>query len=1247
MKLILFFQLQFSMADVCVELDFELLHRLNAAFYWHTKSLQALFSKSHSSPSSLNLMAASIELKVRLPQDILHHYHAQHSSGFIMASIRHLSLQLHADQSFDVTFDEAQLDLAPDSVIARHLGSVPNTIRYRKESQEHDATSFCMACGVALGNVDVRLSTQMRPLIFALGTEFAARLPHPPMDPPPLGTNFKCIDAGESDRRMSRSDSQSSDDDQFGGSPCSPMGHESMLRSSMYVSAHSSFPLQESASVMQTSEPSLLPLYFVLMRNALHAMGASFSGQDSFAHEIPNSLQNLAQDIPLPPNYRFSIAIDNFVLVLAGATNPPDVIPTPAPSEKPFFCGFNSSCKPKFAELNAINALVLLSQRLEILVSVIASPSSTVSQLKFGSCQIVDSYDRVHLEPLYPFDGMLPPQSVSDEDRRENGQVAVNFVSGEKVVEIAFTQLLVHYGHCNWIACIIRFFTDSEPADEEGSDRDQEQSECVMMTLKLKLCALQPALLPSPFISPRRLFVEEAFVSLIPGADDIFKTISIESKGLHALVAPHVNYVITCCNRVITDARNAHLDAVDRRNAPRHGIAGNTSADFARILRTDCTFDWQRMLPLDFSAACGFLCVATVPSLNLVKKSSPAGLIFELHDIELCVFACADSLARILATAASEDGDVVIIENPRAGRVDESVTFDASDEVVLSPQARLRLVEEEYRTSTVPALTTDGTSYGYLSEMYGKVRTSLVDHWSHLTGPGQVVDTNREVSKVEELEQVDEPAVSFEESCIDISSSSMLNFPAADGPGSAPIVQQDAAREENSHERDASFDIFLESHLSWRLELVNARVRFRVFAGCDFPEYVTIEETTTPPSCAPFSSLRIRDMDRSLELQVEGMHMRFSSYSPAAPISSRLSFLAQDIKIADNVTDSFFRCLIQKDESYLSSCGAYERDAPTVSLTVETLQKSISGSEDSEMVQRRLEAHILPLFCSLDERTLNAIMDVMHVYSTVAAENECSNPGNDWDGGEDCFLYQKFIISALTFRLNYKPIRYPIMLRDSVVSLHSVKLYQVLSGDVPDKILAQWGGLQEIFRQFLGGVANSVPVVSNVAHICAALNILIQQSIRNRSSARQVRRNVFAFLSALSGEIIDVALIATRVTDRLLSSASSVVVGDSRSRGREDQALLRSLNEDLKKIQQPANVHEGLQEAIKSFSQGLQCMLTIPSSQSRSGYIRRGAAALLMPAQGVTRGIFAVLSGLLNQIQPQRRSRRDEKYKDF
>jgi hypothetical protein len=134
----------------------------------------------------------------------------------------------------------------------------------------------------------------------------------------------------------------------------------------------------------------------------------------------------------------------------------------------------------------------------------------------------------------------------------------------------------------------------------------------------------------------------------------------------------------------------------------------------------------------------------------------------------------------------------------------------------------------------------------------------------------------------------------------------MLNIPAASGTGAAPIVRQEAAREENNDERDASFETFLESHLSWRLELINARVRFRVFAGCDFPEYVAFDEATSQPSCAPASSRCIRDMDRSLELQVEGMHMRYSSFSPAAPISSRLSFTAQDIKIADNVTDSFF-----------------------------------------------------------------------------------------------------------------------------------------------------------------------------------------------------------------------------------------------------------------------------------------------------------------------------------------------------
>lgn len=1180
---------------------------------------------------------------MRLPEDVIQYYRVQHCSRILALAISQLSLQLHSDESFHVTFDDAELNILPDFVIIRRLASIPNTITFRKN--RNDQVSFCMACDIALSNVDVRLSIQMRQMIFTLGTEFATRIPQAPLDPPSLGKNFKRSDSGVSDEWLPRSDSQSSDDDQNDGNN---MGIESELRRSMYVSAHSSFPLEESASLSQSSDPTLFPLYLVLMRNALHAMGASFSGEDSSSPNILHSVQELSQDVSLALNYTFSVLVEKIVIVLAGAITLPDTSPFPAPSEKPFFCGFDSSHKTKLAELNAIDSLVLLSRRLEIVVSVVDSPSSTHSHLKFGSCQIIDSYDRVHLEPFYPFDGMLPSQSVSDKDRHENGQIAINFESGGKCIDITFTQLLVHYGPCNWIHCIIRFFTDTQPVHDNGNSKDQETSEHVKMILMFKLVAFQPSLLPLPFASPSRLFVEEASVSLMPGVDDILKTISIQSKTIHVMVAPHVDHIMTCSGRLITSARYAHLNAVDGQHAPRRGSA-NPNPDIARILRTDCTLDWHGMDPLEFSASCGFLWVATVPMLCLVPKSSPIGLILELHDLELSVFACADSLARFLAKAASNDDDVVVIESPRFNQVDESVGCDPSvDAVVLSAGASVQLPEEGYRF--VPdAHSSDET-------IYDKVKNSLVFHWSLLAGPNQL-DASCESSQVPVEKHADKRDVAVDESFLHITDSSLIlgesftNIPSA----SASIDHEEGYGQENSDQRNVSVESTLDTFLSWRLELVNARVRFRLYAGCDFPEYVASEESTSPSSCAPHSSLRSRDLDRSLELHVEGMHLRYSSYEQAAAISSRISFKAQDVKIEDHVTDTFFRCLVQKDVSYLE-CGAYERDAPAVSLNLETRQSVVSGSCDSQSVQRRFEMNVLPLIFSLDERTLNAIWEFMHIYSSVAAENESSDSGAEWDVGEDRVLYQTFMISALHFCLNYKPIKYPIILRDSPVNLPSVKLWNCESGQVLESILKQWGGLQEIFKQFLGGVANSVPVVSNIAHIFSALNVLIHQSIRNRSSPRQVRRNVFSFLSALSGEVIDVALIATRVTDQLLSGASSVVVGGARryrqsrstdtASGVKEAQMLQSLQEDLKKIQQPANVQEGLQEALRSFSHGLECMMMTVLQPGRHSFLRRGAAAIMMPVQGVNRGVFQFLQGLMNQLQPQRRVRRDEKYKD-
>jgi len=220
------FFVQIFLADVQVVLDFDLLHRLNAAFYWHVKSLQALFSKSQSSSSSLSIHVASAQFDMRLPEEIIRFYHVQHSAGIIIVSIDQLLLRFHTDRSFESTFDSARLNLLPDFVIIRRLASIPNSVKYRTDPLCQNASPCCINCDISLGNVDARLSVQMRPLIFALSSEFEARLPQPPMNPAPLGKT-SCVKMQE--KRSSRSDSHSSDDDQCCGSP---LGHESMLRSS-------------------------------------------------------------------------------------------------------------------------------------------------------------------------------------------------------------------------------------------------------------------------------------------------------------------------------------------------------------------------------------------------------------------------------------------------------------------------------------------------------------------------------------------------------------------------------------------------------------------------------------------------------------------------------------------------------------------------------------------------------------------------------------------------------------------------------------------------------------------------------------------------------------------------------------------------------------------------------------------------------------------------------------------------------
>ncbi len=169
--------------------------------------------------------------------------------------------------------------------------------------------------------------------------------------------------------------------------------------------------------------------------------------------------------------------------------------------------------------------------------------------------------------------------------------------------------------------------------------------------------------------------------------------------------------------------------------------------------------------------------------------------------------------------------------------------------------------------------------------IYDKGKNSLVFHWSLLAGSNQL-DASCESSQVPVEQHADKRDVAVDESFL---GESFTNIPSA----SASIHHEEGYGQENSDQRNVSVESTLDTFLSWRLELVNARVRFRLYAGCDFPEYVASEESTSPSSCAPHSSLRNRDWSFTLkactcDTAVTNMQLRYRRRYHSRPRLSNL-----------------------------------------------------------------------------------------------------------------------------------------------------------------------------------------------------------------------------------------------------------------------------------------------------------------------------------------------------------------------
>ncbi|KAF8798079.1 hypothetical protein BYT27DRAFT_7203788 [Phlegmacium glaucopus] len=419
-----------------------------------------------------------------------------------------------------------------------------------------------------------------------------------------------------------------------------------------------------------------------------------------------------------------------------------------------------------------------------------------------------------------------------------------------------------------------------------------------------------------------------------------------------------------------------------------------------------------------------------------------------------------------------------------------------------------------------------------------------------------------------------------------------------------------------------------------------------------------------------------RSKTPSIEFCLSGLQAEFDQYQQDNPLVARTFVTIKDLEILDHIKTSTWKKFLTQLRSD-SRGNVRETDSNMVRIELRTV-RPVPGHSSEEV---RLRAKILPLRLYVDQDAVDFLKKFFSFKDSNAQATE--RISND----EEAYI-QLAEIFPIDLKLDYKPRRvdYRALKEGRTIELMNFFHFDGAEMTLRHITLAGVTGWPKLFEmlndlwtpdvkatqlaEVISGVAPIRSVVNVGSGVADLILLPIAQYKKDGRIVRGLQKGATAFVKSTAIEAVKMGAKLATGTQVILEQAEDILGGQFEV-PITTETLQIPVGEDLSEsdgdgestdvisryAQQPADLKEGIQSAVKSLRRNLssaaQTILAVPMEvyerSSNEGpvrsVVRAVPIAVLKPMIGASEAVSKTLLGLHNTLDPNVRHDNEAKYK--
>ncbi|KAL8264601.1 hypothetical protein R6Q59_022731 [Mikania micrantha] len=421
----------------------------------------------------------------------------------------------------------------------------------------------------------------------------------------------------------------------------------------------------------------------------------------------------------------------------------------------------------------------------------------------------------------------------------------------------------------------------------------------------------------------------------------------------------------------------------------------------------------------------------------------------------------------------------------------------------------------------------------------------------------------------------------------------------------------------------------------------NMDVRWTLYAGSDW-EYT-------------------RNKDVCLEFALSKMGLQCKIFPDGEICVSKISLFVQDFSLND----------VSKGAPWIQVLGCYQsknRPRESRSRALKLDLESVRPHPSTPLEEYRLQIAVLPIRLHLHQSHLEFLT------SFFGGKNLSSDHSQDMrtDISAEALLpfFQKFSISPVVIRVDYIPSHVDLAALGHGRFVELVNLFQWKGvelklkhveavgvygwSSVCETIVGEW--LEDISQNQIHKLLKGLPPIRSLVAVGSGAAKLVSLPVKNYKKDRRIvkgiQRGTIAFLRSVSLEAIGLGAHLAAGAHAILVQAEDII-----STSPPASPTQTRVNPNNVRSSQPKDVHQGIQQAFETISDGLgksaSALVQIPLKKYQRGAsvgsalstaVQAAPGAAIAPATAAARAVHSALLGARNSLDPEHKKDSMDKY---